>query len=142
MINHLFYEVRNSPIHGKGLFAVTDIPAHTKLVKYTGELISREEEERREVENDKIHLTHILRLNDHESLDARDDNGDGKWVNHSCDPNADYFITGHDAWLITTRAVKKGEEITFDYAFPMDTQREMCRCNSPKCRGIINKVSK
>lgn len=132
------YRVSNSPIHGKGLFALVNIPAQTRIIEYTGEHISREEEMKREVENDKRHETYILRISDHESIDGKELRNDGRFANHSCSPNADFEIVGSRAWISSIQPIKKGEEITIDYAFPAEDQLEPCHCGSSTCRGYLN----
>ncbi len=41
------WEVRRSPRHGRGVFAIATIPEGTRIIEYTGELISEAEGERR-----------------------------------------------------------------------------------------------
>jgi SET domain-containing protein len=41
------YSVRNSPIHGRGVFALVPIPKGTRIVEYKGELITDDEADRR-----------------------------------------------------------------------------------------------
>ncbi|MCR6720229.1 MAG: SET domain-containing protein-lysine N-methyltransferase [Chitinophagaceae bacterium] len=58
--------------------------------------------------------------------------------NHSCDAN-----TGLDGLnVITLRPIRKGEELTLDYAQFLDTSMEPfeCRCGAESCRGLINGV--
>ncbi len=64
-----------------------------------------------------------------------------RWINHSCDPNADVDAgldeNGHPwAKIVAIRDIAKGEEIAYDYAFPVELA-EPCRCGSPHCRGMI-----
>ncbi len=33
------FEVHDSPIHGKGVFARREIPAGTRIMEYTGEIV-------------------------------------------------------------------------------------------------------
>jgi len=64
-----------------------------------------------------------------------------RWINHSCDPNAE-VETGRDpergpwARIVALRPVRAGEEIAYDYAFAPEVA-EPCRCGSPLCRGFI-----
>ena len=44
------YSVRRSGIHGRGVFALSDIPKGTRLMEYLGERISHEEADRRYAE--------------------------------------------------------------------------------------------
>ena len=41
-------EVRDSPVHGRGVFATREIPRGTTVIEYTGECISWDEADRRE----------------------------------------------------------------------------------------------
>jgi SET domain-containing protein len=64
-----------------------------------------------------------------------------RWINHSCDPNAEVHTSGGDggdvwARIVAKRAIPAGEEIAYDYAFPAHLA-EPCRCGSPRCRGQI-----
>jgi D-alanine-D-alanine ligase-like ATP-grasp enzyme len=60
-----------------------------------------------------------------------------KWmpINHSCDPNA--WLEGLD--LVARRRIRKGEQITMDYAtFCNESMEEFrCTCGSRNCRGVI-----
>jgi SET domain-containing protein len=64
-----------------------------------------------------------------------------RWINHSCDPNAEVEV-GHDAergrWahIVAIRPVRAGEEIAYDYAFSAEVA-EPCHCGSRLCRGYI-----
>jgi D-alanine-D-alanine ligase len=55
--------------------------------------------------------------------------------NHSCDPNCAY--DGLD--VVALRKIKKGEELTLDYAQFLDKNMEPfhCNCGSKNCRGLI-----
>ena len=56
--------------------------------------------------------------------------------NHSCQPNTAY--QGLD--VVTVHAVKKGEELTFDYAtaYNQEMLPFVCSCGAPNCRGEIH----
>jgi uncharacterized protein len=55
--------------------------------------------------------------------------------NHSCDPNCGF---ANSITLITIKNIKKGEELTFDYAFCESFMEEFkCNCGSPNCRKVI-----
>ena len=64
-----------------------------------------------------------------------------RWINHSCDPNAEVEVgidpeRGGWAQIVALRPVRAGEEIAYDYAFAPEVA-EPCRCGSPLCRGFI-----
>ena len=55
--------------------------------------------------------------------------------NHHCDANCEYEGLN----VYTNRAIKKGDELTLDYAHFLDHTMEpfSCACGSSKCRGLI-----
>ena len=59
-------------------------------------------------------------------------------INHSCDPNL-IFRDGHGLNQIAARDIKKGEDLTLDYAMFCDFTMKpfQCFCGSPMCRGMI-----
>jgi SET domain-containing protein len=64
-----------------------------------------------------------------------------RWINHSCDPNAEIDSEVDDrgrpsARIVAIRPIGIGEEILYDYAFPAYLA-EPCCCGSPQCRGAI-----
>ena len=69
----------------------------------------------------------------------------GHYVNHSCDPTVVTVIvekSGHKPYIevIARRDIKKGEEITFDYAtleHEITLVNAICKCKTQKCRAII-----
>ena len=95
-----FVKVKASQIHGKGVFANTDIPAGTSIGQYTGQ----------HTEDDN---TYVLWLYEEKSDCYRGINGDSdlKFLNHSLAPNAEFQ---YDI-LVATKDIKQGEEITFHY---------------------------
>lgn len=132
--------VKDSHIHGLGVFATDHIPKGTRIFEYTGELISRAEEDRRELENDKTGVTYIYQLNDHESIDGAHGGNDSRFVNHSCDPNVDGVVEGRRIFYVAKRDIQTGEELFIDYAFDKDSKPEPCHCGSANCRGVMNAV--
>ena len=60
----------------------------------------------------------------------------GRFLNHSCEPNAG-LIDG--TCLIALRQIRPGEEIRFDYSTSLLERfwTLECQCGSPKCRGIV-----
>jgi hypothetical protein len=65
-----------------------------------------------------------------------------RWINHSCDPNAevrskwDHAENTMRAWWVALRDIPVGEEITYDYAFTAEVA-EACHCGAETCRGLI-----
>lgn len=117
-----FVTVKYSPIEGRGIFATTDIPRDELVMVISGEVISGEECERREEEENNVYIF----WNGEYYIDtAKTDKI--KFINHSCEPNCD--VLDHDEStlnLVAKRNIKSGEELTIDYGY--DEIYEMCRC--------------
>ncbi|HEX2734832.1 MAG TPA: SET domain-containing protein [Polyangiaceae bacterium] len=65
-----------------------------------------------------------------------------RYLNHSCEPNAQLVMHGPEAgspptmWVEALRTIRAGEQITIDYAWPADSAIR-CLCGSRKCRGWV-----
>lgn len=57
-------------------------------------------------------------------------------MNHSCDFNVGFDDEGN---FVTTRVIKKGEELVWDYGMGISDPKFklICNCKSKKCRGIV-----
>lgn len=121
-----------------------DIPAGTRLIEYTGEKITkaealrREEQRLAEARSGRGGIVTIFDLNRRHDLDARDTPGPARLINHSCAANcAAENHRGH-IWIVAKRDIAAGEEITFDYGFPLGEWRHHpCRCGTAVCAGFI-----
>jgi len=40
--------------------------------------------------------------------------------------------------IIAAAKIEPGDEITYDYKFPFEDQKIVCKCGSIKCRGSMN----
>ena len=69
-----------------------------------------------------------------------------RFVNHSCEPNCELVElvvadqnsgkVFHELWIYALTDIKRGEQLTLDYAWPYTDAIE-CQCGSPNCRGWI-----
>ena len=139
------YEIRHSPIHGRGAFATRAIPAGTRLVEYAGERLTPQQADARypDVEGDRHH-TYLFAIDDDVVIDAAVDGNDARFINHSCAPNCDAIIEDARIWIDTIRDVEAGEELAYDYAFVLDERhtpaakrRYPCHCGATNCRRTI-----
>ena len=92
-------EVRDSPIHGKGLFATQNIARDTLLGTYEGEPAHENSVYVLWVEYDDGEVVGI------------DGKNDLRFVNHSRTPNAEFW--GDQLYALSD--IPEGAEITFDY---------------------------
>lgn len=139
------YHIRNSPIHGRGLYASQDIPKDTWILQYLGEKIDKDESERRAnalLEQSK-HTggarVYMFILDDKWDIDGDVEYNDARLMNHSCDPNVEAQIwKGKEIWFTALRDIKKGEELFFNYGFDLDSWEDHpCCCGSERCVGYI-----
>jgi SET domain-containing protein len=139
-----FCEVRRSPIHGRGVFASRNIRKGTRVIQYIGELIDKEESNRRGLELFEESQTtggasvYIFDLNEHWDLDGNKEYNDARLINHSCEPNAEMVNEEDELWLFALRDILPGEEITFDYGYDLEHFMDHpCECGKPSCVGYI-----
>lgn len=113
---------------GLGLFALEPIPKGTRIIEYKGPLISNKEVERRK--NGK----YFFGVNQKWSIDGSARSNMARYINHSCRPNAEAFITGHRIWLWSKKKIKAGEEITYYYGKEyFDDHIKPIGCKCVKC---------
>jgi SET domain-containing protein len=124
-------EKRRSGIHGWGVFAIESIPKNKRIIEYAGEKISARESARREARYLKRGHIWCFKLNSRWVRDAAVGGNVARYINHSCRPNCYVHIVGDVIWIRAARTIRKGEEITYDYA--TDGAKIIpCRC-SPGC---------
>ncbi len=146
------YVVRDSPIHGRGVFAVRYIRKGTRIVEYQGERISNREADRRYDDSKmKRHHTFLFTLDKKTVIDGAISagGGDASFINHSCEPNCEAVITGKKIFIHALRGIEPGTELAYDYQYERtgknDAELEkfyVCKCGSPNCRGTIMKAAK
>ncbi|MGO8931463.1 MAG: SET domain-containing protein [Limisphaerales bacterium] len=125
---------KSSPIHGTGGFAKTPISKATRILEYVGERISKGESLRRCEANN----AYIFGLNDEQDLDGNVAWNPARFLNHSCAPNCEAEKDDDRIWIVATRDIQAGEEITFNYGYDLAAYRDYpCRCGSPQCVGYI-----
>lgn len=144
--------VRRSPIHGRGVFANQDLPAGMTLMQYRGERITSAEAFRRYGDNSGLGETYLFAVNAHWLIDGQVGGNSARFVNHSCNPNCEAVIWvdlhGDErkdrVFFVTTRSIRKGEELTFDYALEFshalsddERARWRCACGARNCRGTL-----
>ena len=138
------YKVLGSSIHNRGLFAMEPIPAGTDIVEYFGEKITKAESLRRAEAQQKrgkrngSGQVYIFDLNTRYDLDGFRKNNPARYINHSCDPNCEAENRRGRIWIVSLRDIEAGEELTYDYGFPLEFFLEHpCRCSAPNCCGYI-----
>ena len=140
------YSVRNSGIHGRGVFATKKISKGTVIIEYKGLRTSWDDAmERPDSDPDDSAHTFLFQLDDGRVIDARVRGNAARWINHSCDPNCATFEDDDGRVFIEARRkIRPGEELSYDYRLQIEgrlSKRERsqytCRCGAGKCRGSL-----
>jgi len=140
------YVVRNSPIHGRGVFAARLIRKGEHIIEYRGRLISTEEaDELPDSDPDNPFHTFLFELNDGRVIDAARGGNAARWINHSCQPNCEpYEDEDCRVFIAAKRTIRAGEEFGYDYKLNVPGRRSArmlanyaCRCGAPRCRGTM-----
>ncbi|MEA3166959.1 MAG: uncharacterized protein QOJ26_1843, partial [Thermoplasmata archaeon] len=133
-----YVRVGRSKLHGRGLFAARDLPKGTCVMEYLGERVTKKEGNRRTDEQWAQGRVYTFELSTRVDLDGKVRSNIARLANFSCDPNCESFNEdSRRIWIRAMRDIKEGEEITYDYCFPLIEPPPVCRCGAKKCRGYI-----
>jgi hypothetical protein len=127
-------EVRESPIHGRGLFATADIKKDEIIAVKGGHIVTREM--LREITprlgpvevqiGDNLFIAPVTDEERELSM---------LYSNHSCDANMG--MRG-EITFVAMRDIRAGEELTHDWATTDDDDYSVkCKCRSSNCRGTL-----
>ena len=140
-----FVEVRNSPVHGRGVFARTFIPKGTRIIEYLGERLSHKAADDRYDDHDiNDNHTFLFIVDKHTVIDAGVGGNDARFINHQCEGNCESVIQHRRVFIDATRDIAAGAELGYDYEIGRDKDDPpnvdeiyACRCGSPQCRGTM-----
>ncbi|XP_034240792.1 microtubule-associated protein futsch isoform X2 [Thrips palmi] len=130
----------------KGWGVRTKLPIKTGefILEYVGEVVSdREFKERMATIYTEDTHHYCLHLDGGLVIDGHRMGGDGRFVNHSCEPNCEmqkWSVNGlFRMALFALRDIEANEELGYDYNFSLFNAAEgqPCKCGSSKCRGVI-----
>lgn len=131
--------MKGNSIAGFGIYATRNIKRGEVIFKGEGRaqrLITKRFVEKNWNEEEKMHFRRYAYPVSKELFILWDEDP-SEWApqNHSCDPNT--VFDGLN--VLATRLIRKGEELTLDYAHFLDENMEpfQCQCNATNCRGLI-----
>jgi SET domain-containing protein len=128
-------EVRASPIHGRGLFAIADISKDEIVAVKGGHIIDGRL--LREQISPALGSVEIQIGDDFYIAPVTAEQRDGSllYSNHSCDANLG--IRG-EITFVAMRSIAAGEETTHDWCMTDDGDYILsCNCGAPNCRGKL-----
>ena len=131
-------EVHESKIHGRGLFAITDIAKNEIVAVKGGHVVDRKTLREKitpvlgpveiQIDDDLF----IAPVTEEERETSR------LYSNHSCDPNLG--MRG-EITFVAMRDIRAGEELFLDYSIHVDEADDSgayrCACGAPVCRGTM-----
>jgi len=138
-------EVRHSPVHGYGVFALRRIRKGTTIMEYLGDRVSHEEADSR-YENKDINDNHtfLFTVDSKTVIDGGVGGNDARFINHGCDPNCESASQNKRIFVEAVRTIRPGEELAYDYQIERDPEDPpnvdeifACRCGAAKCRGSM-----
>nr|GMD43539.1 histone-lysine N-methyltransferase ATXR7 isoform X1 [Ipomoea batatas] len=135
---------QRSKIHDWGLVALEPIEAEDFVIEYVGELIRPRISDIRELNYEKMGIgsSYLFRLDDGYVVDATKRGGVARFINHSCEPNCYTKVISLEGqkkiFIYAKRHIAAGEEITYNYKFPLEEKKIPCNCGSKRCRGSLN----
>ena len=128
-------EVRESKIHGRGLFAIADIAKNEIVAIKGGHIVDRKTLRKK--------ITPVvgpaeIQIDDHffiAPVTEEEREASMLYSNHSCDPNLG--MRG-EITFVAMRDLRAGEELTHDWAMTDDDDYSLkCNCGVPDCRQIL-----
>ncbi|GMS89839.1 hypothetical protein PENTCL1PPCAC_12014, partial [Pristionchus entomophagus] len=148
-VNQLKYRKKmikfaRSRIHGWGLYALEPIAPDDMIVEYIGQKIRPivAEEREKQYERRGIGSSYLFRIDEDEVIDATRQGNFARFINHSCQPNCYAKVVTVDGdkriVIYSKTLIQKGDEITYDYKFPVEEDKIECLCGAPSCRGTLN----
>jgi uncharacterized protein len=138
-------EVRNSPVHGRGVFARTHIPKGTRIIEYLGDRVSHAAADARYEDHDESdNHTFLFIVDPRTVIDAGVGGNDARFINHQCEGNCESVIENRRVFIDAARDIAAGAELGYDYEIgrekddpPNVDEIYACRCGSPQCRGTM-----
>jgi uncharacterized protein len=138
-------EVRHSPVHGYGVFALRRIRKGTTVIEYLGDRITHEEADERYADKDeKDNHTFLFTVNAKIVIDAGRNGNEARFINHGCEPNCESGILAKRVFIDAIRTIQPGEELVYDYQITRDPddpddvdETFACRCGARGCRGSM-----
>ncbi|KAI4884223.1 hypothetical protein NFI96_011593, partial [Prochilodus magdalenae] len=137
--------VYRSAIHGRGLFCKRNIEAGEMVIEYSGIVIRSVLTDKREKYYDGKGIgCYMFRIDDFDVVDATMHGNAARFINHSCEPNCYSRVINVEGQkhivIFALRKIYRGEELTYDYKFPIEdaSNKLGCNCGAKRCRRFLN----
>ena len=136
---------KRSHVHGWGLFVKVTVPRNDMIVEYVGETVRGcvADLRERKYEEQNVGSCYLFRLDRVQVVDATVKGGMARFINHSCEPNA-YAKVVHlengqnKIVFFAMKPLLPGQEVFYDYKFPIEDEKIPCHCGAVNCRRFLN----
>jgi len=115
---------------GLGLFARVPIKKGQFIVRYSGRKITTEVA-------DQLDTRYLFEVNSRWTIDGSSRRNRGRYINHSCRPNAEVYFVKHVIKIRAIKNIKPGDEITYHYG--RDYSDSFIKEVGCKCRACRKK---
>ncbi|QQG38357.1 MAG: SET domain-containing protein [Candidatus Kaiserbacteria bacterium] len=115
---------------GHGFFATRKIERGECVAEYTGKRIAT-------TYADTLKSRYLFEIDESWTIDGSGRENVARYINHSCEPNAEAEIHDGRIYILATRTIRKGEEITIDYGdeyYDEFIRPVGCKCAAQKHR--------
>ena len=144
--NRDFTVVKNSAVHGKGVFAKKIIPKGTRIYEYAGKRVLKNNLVQ-DLANGLTSLMYVMNLSETTAIDGERDGNDARFINHSCSPNCEVYFFDDIPYIYAMQDIETGAEISFDYNLGLAKPEEItvvqkkelypCNCGAANCRQTL-----
>jgi len=117
---------------GLGLFATTTIKPG-EYIEYIGPIISNKEAESLKK------ARYLFEINSKWTINGAPRENLARYINHACDPNCESIQHNKRVFIKATRAIKPGEELTYDYG--EEYVNEFIKPHGCRCRKCLPHVT-
>jgi len=139
------FKVRNSKIHGRGVFALRRIRKGTTVMEYLGDRVTHAEADSRYENKDaNDNHTFLFTVDSKTVIDGGVRGNEARYINHGCDPNCESTTLQKRIYIEAIRTIAPGEELAYDYQIQRDSDDAdnvdevfACRCGAQSCRGSM-----
>uniref|UniRef100_A0A4W6FEQ0 SET domain-containing protein n=2 Tax=Carangaria TaxID=1489904 RepID=A0A4W6FEQ0_LATCA len=115
------------------------------VIEYAGTVIRSVLTDKREKYYDSKGIgCYMFRIDDFDVVDATMQGNAARFINHSCEPNCYSRVINVDGRkhivIFALRKIYRGEELTYDYKFPIEDEDNKlhCNCGARRCRRFLN----
>lgn len=130
--------IKNSNIHGLGVFTPVAISANTLIMEYKGEVIGKCVSDKREklYKMNNLNSIYMFAVSEDRIIDATLMGNKARYVNHSCNPNCEAVLSQIDKAIkyCSIRDIEPNEELLIDYNMAFDSSSDACNCQDNNCK--------